>query len=187
MEEKGSVLSYHELIRLVEDGVIEGSAPEYVNASSIDVHLSTGFMVESPTPETSYDGVHRKPIDVAARERIHLLPISLPTVVLGPGEFVLAATREVFHLPDNISAHFVMKSSVARSGLDQLSAAWASAGWTNSALTLELKNVLRYHMLRLTPGMAIGQMVFFRHQSVPADKLYSARGSFNNQRYVAAL
>ena len=97
----------------------------------------------------------------------------------GTGEFVLASTVEVFNLPADISAEFRLKSSGARSGLNNLFACHCDPGWHESALTLELKNELRYHSIILTAGMPIGQMLFHRVKPVPAHKDYSVRGRYN--------
>lgn len=43
-----------------------------------------------------------------------------------------------------------------------------------------------YHMLRIRPGMPIGQMVFFKHLPVPDHASYAARGQYNNQNEVTA-
>jgi dCTP deaminase len=105
---------------------------------------------------------------------------------LKPGEFVLASTREVFNLPDDLACEFKLKSSLARAGLQHAVAGWADPGFHNSVLTLELSNSLRAHWLRLTPGQPIGQLVFFRGEPVPADRSYAARGQYCNDRQTTA-
>lgn len=52
-------------------------------------------------------------------------------------------------------------------------------GWFGSVLTLELSNSLRYHSLRLRPGMKIGQMIFLRGAPVPDFASYAVRGKYN--------
>jgi deoxycytidine triphosphate deaminase len=39
---------------------------------------------------------------------------------------------------------------------------------------------------RIKPGMKAGQMIFFEHEEVPADRSYAARGQYNNDRSVTA-
>jgi len=58
------------------------------------------------------------------------------------------------------------------------------AGWNNSQLTLELKNVSRFHKLILRPNMPIGQMIFFKHTPVRSANSYAAKGQYNNQDKV---
>jgi len=54
-------------------------------------------------------------------------------------------------------------------------------GWHNSTLTMELRNNLGYTRLLLTPGMRIGQLVFWRGDPVPGVASYRTRGRYNNQ------
>lgn len=61
------------------------------------------------------------------------------------------------------------------------------AGWNGSKLTLELSNLSRFHSIRIRPGDAIGQMVFFRHTEVPEDRSYAARGRYNGDTTVSAI
>jgi len=61
------------------------------------------------------------------------------------------------------------------------------AGWNGSKLTLELCNLSRFHSIRIRPGDAIGQMVFFRHTEVPEDRSYAARGRYNGDTTVSAI
>ena len=106
---------------------------------------------------------------------------------LEPGEFILASSIEVFNLPPDISAQYRLKSSMARIGLEHLNAGHCDAGWNGSVLTLELKNVTRYHAIHLQAGDPIGQMVFWRHEPVPADKSYAARGRYNGDGSVSGI
>lgn len=180
------ILAYEEIMNLVVSGVVQGADPAHVNAASLDVRLGDGFLVEKGWPDEHGMTI----IDLAKRES----PVYQRRVIeeggsllLDPGEFVLAHTMEVFHLPDNISAHFMLKSSIARAGLNQLAAVWCDAGWNNSTLTLELANVTRYHHLKLTPGMLIGQMVFHQHIEVPAHASYRSRGRYNGDASVTSV
>ena len=54
------------------------------------------------------------------------------------------------------------------------------AGWHSSVLTLELKNITRFHTIQLEYGMRVGQVVFFEHKEVPEGMDYGSRGSYNN-------
>jgi dCTP deaminase len=103
---------------------------------------------------------------------------------LPPGGFCLAATAARFFLPDDVAAEVKMRSSLARAGLDHALAGWADPGWHGSVLTLELVNNLRYHSLRLRPGLKIAQMIFWKGEPVPAHASYAARGRYNNDTQV---
>lgn len=165
------LLSHTELCHLAETGVISGVRDGAINASSIDIHLAPKVLVESPR-----GGV------VSYRDRRPLAMWEFDCadgIELNPGEFILASSVEVFNLPEDISCEYKLKSSMARIGLEHLNAGWCDAGWNGSVLTLELKNVTRYHAIRLMAGDPIGQMVFFRHAAVPKDKSYAYRGRYN--------
>lgn len=175
------LLSYTELCELAEQGVIGPVDIDCVNASSIDIHLGNTLLVERNTGEqfAVVDPFKRTnfPQDkVVVSDGYHY--------DMAPGEFVLAHSIEVFNLPNNISAEFRLKSSGARSGLNNLFACHCDAGWHGSTLTLELHNCLRFTAIRLTPGMRIGQILFHKHTEVPADKDYSVRGRYNRDTSV---
>lgn len=176
------LLSYNELSALVRDGVIEGAVEAAINAASIDIHLGNRIMVEECIPEGTV-------VDYTSRGRPRMVELLLDEdgYVLEPGEFILAQSREVFHLPRHISAEYKLKSSMARIGLEHMNAGWCDAGWHGSVLTLEFKNMLRYHSIRICPGDAIGQMVFFAHTQVPERASYAARGRYNNDRTVTTI
>jgi len=174
-----SLLSYFELCELVDQGVINAK-PEQINGSSIDLTLHHLIRTESP------DGLSNKPVKLKDKQNIltrefDLLGDDKCGYVLRQDEFILASSEEFFNLPDNISAEYKLKSSMARNGLEHLNAGWCDAGWTGSRLTLELKNVTRYHKLLIEAGMPIGQVVFFKHAPVPLDKSYTVRGQYNGQ------
>lgn len=178
-----SVLSYLELIQLVDEGVISPVDYEQVNAASIDIHLGDEIVVELPSENAL-------PINIAKREVFPSRKLNLREIGhydLQPGEFILAHTVEQFNLPMDVCAEFKLKSSGARTGLENALATWCDNGWHGSTLTLELTNFLRHHALRLTPGMFIGQMVFHRTVPVPRDRSYAARGRYNNDKSVQTV
>lgn len=175
-----SLLSYVDLCQLRDDRVLlneDGTLidPELINSASIDILLGDSVMVEAQPYQSGYE--------VALGDR---MPLLMSKVYIGdgyclkPGEFILAQSAQRFHLPSHISAEYKLKSSMARIGLEHLTAGWCDAGWHGSVLTLELKNMTRYHSIRIRPGDKIGQMVFFSHAPVPYDRSYAARGRYNN-------
>lgn len=176
------LLSHNELVQLVEDNVIGPVDLKDINAASIDIRLGNKIMVESR---------HYKPmtVDFSRRE-----PLSYETVimdddgwVLDPGDFILAHSAETFNLPDNISAEYKLKSSMARIGLEHMNAGWCDAGWHGSVLTLELKNMCQHHAIRIRPGDAIGQIVFFKHEPVPVEASYATKGRYNGDSSVSGI
>lgn len=174
-----SLLSYIELRKLVESGVIDADIHN-INGASIDITLGDKIMVERPC------GFPTPVIDLKAKESLHMVEINVPEqgIGLAPGDFILATSNELFNLPNNIACEYKLKSSLARSGLQHMLAGWCDPGWNNSKLTLEFKNVTKYHTLLLKPGMKIGQMVFFECEPVPAEESYAVKGQYNDQETV---
>lgn len=178
------LITYTGLVALVREGVIEGVEPDRINAASIDVTLGDVLLREDWA-----QGVQRKTVDLAVKQTPAMIEIDLieaGSYDLKPGEFVLASTREIFHLPDDVACEFRLKSSIARAGLDQALAVWCDPGWHGSALTMELRNNLRAHWLTLRPGMPIGQMIFWCGQPVPVERSYAALGQYNGDRETRA-
>ena len=175
-----SLLSYDELVELIEQGVINADIAN-VNATSIDLTLADKLLVEG---SPRFDGV----VSLDKGETIGTNPVSINKergYVMGRGEFVLGSTQEVFNLPDDISAEYKLKSSMARSSLDHLNAGWIDAGFEGT-ITLELKSMSNNHELKIAPGMLIGQVVFFRHKKVPKHASYASKGRYNGQLEVTA-
>ena len=170
------LLSYIEICELIEQGVVEGAEYESVNSSSLDIHLGSRLKIEAQTLGVTT-------ISLRNKEPLKMFDSKIP-YILEPGEFILTESREIFHLPNNISAKYKLKSSTARIALEHLNAGWCDAGWHGSVLTLELKNMTQWHNIRLNEGDAIGQLVFFKHTPVPEDKSYAARGRYNNDKTV---
>lgn len=184
-----SLITYDELVDLCQSNVIEGVAPDRINAASIDVTLGDTLWVEA-----SPNGLNTV-VDLIQKETPEMSQVDLQKVGyydLAPGQFCLAQTREVFHLPEgiametwyspSISGEYKLKSSMARVGLGHLLAGWCDPGWGNSVLTLEFVNHLKYHSLRLRPGMRCGQIVLWRGDPVPNHASYATRGRYNNDR-----
>ena len=189
-----SLLSYNRLVRLVEEGVITADV-ENISGASIDITLDDEIMVELDCydvcdPKTTYEEFlhEQEGVDLKAKESIDMYKVKIPEegYRLYPGEFILASSREVFNLPNNVAAEYKLKSSLARSGLQHMLAGWCDPSWTNSKLTLELKNVTESHVLILKKGMKIGQMIFFECEPVPEDKSYAKKGQYNSQETVTA-
>lgn len=177
-----SVLSFNELVQIVEEGVITPVDFESINAASIDIRLGNRIIVEDHCSATT--------IDIKKREVFPSYTIEIPEdgyYDMAPGEFILAHTLESFNLPMDICAEFKLKSSGARTGLENSLATFCDQGWHGSTLTLELKNFLRYQHLRITPGMFIGQMIFHRTAPVPMDRSYAVRGRYNNDMSVQGV
>lgn len=171
------LLTHTDLLDLVAAGVILGVPPSHINGASIDVTLGSRLWIEAPPR-----GLETV-VDLMAKGGPHLEPVDLLDCHyydLSPGQFCLGGTEQVFHLPNDISAEFRLKSSAARAGLDAALAMWCDPTWSGSVLTLELTNALQWHALRLRPGLKVGQMIFHRGAPVPEHAAYARHGSYNN-------
>jgi len=184
-----SILTYTDLNSIVQDGVIRAPettnpAPydtiplESVNGSSIDVRLGRVIWEEVNVDAVSV-------IDLAKKQSLPMQRLELDWdegYYLRPNQFILAQTLEEFYLPNNLSAEFRLKSSVARSGINQSLAVWCDPTWSGSVLTLELKNVSEHYILLLRAGMKIGQIIFHEGWPVPDAESYAVRGQYNNDK-----
>jgi dCTP deaminase len=99
-------------------------------------------------------------------------------IVIGPGEFMLAASLETFSLPEDIAMELMDKSTLARLGL-QVFNTIGECSW-EGILVLELFNNSP-NLIRLHAGMAIAQAVFYRLSSRPMTTYKDRRGKYMNQ------
>jgi dCTP deaminase len=169
-----SLLTYNKLTQLVADKVLTPVPIDYINGASIDVRLNNTLFVEARVG---------RDIDLAKKETANIEQVDVPdneAFILNPLEFCLAATFEVFNLPNNIACEFRLKSTAAREGLDQSLAVWCDPSWHGSVLTIELRNNWQRHRHILRPGMKIGQIIFYEGESVPNTAAYATRGQYNN-------
>lgn len=168
------LLSYNELVELVEYGVIDADY-ELINGASIDLRLHNEILIEQWVPE------YNRIVNLSKKESPKFESITMDSggFIFKPGMFILASTVETFNLPNDIACEFKLKSSIARAGINHLLAGFADPGWHNSRLTLELKNCLQFHSVLLKPNMKIGQMLFHRVKPVPEDKSYRVNGRYN--------
>lgn len=164
------ILSYNRLVKLVEQGIIKGDSLT-INGASIDVRIGETIMIESPAA-----GI----LDLTRPNQKHLTQVELRDTgyLVRPGQVVLAATMEVLNLPNNLVAHFILKSSIGRNFFNQAQSNHADPGFSGP-MTLELKNDNEQHSIRLTPGCKIGQLVFHECDPVPDHALYSVVGQYN--------
>lgn len=178
------LISHDELVGIAASGVISPVDKLSVNAASIDIHIGEKLLLEDE-PERYIDAV----VDYRSRKPLSMFEYTMDAdgYVIEPGEFLLAHSVETFNLPNDISAEYKLKSSMARIGLDHALAGWCDAGWHGSVLTLELRNSSRFHPIRIRPGDPIGQMIFFRHVPVPSDASYASRGRYNNDTQVSGI
>ena len=180
-----SLLSFNQINLLIDDGVIVDADRKNVNASSLDIRLGKKILIERPN---IHSGDYLNRVILNKREQLRMVEHDLEregSYIIYPGEFLLAHSMEIFNLPDNVSAEYKLKSSMARIGLEHLNAGWCDAGWHGSVLTLELKNMTRHHEIVISAGDLIGQMVFFMHEQVPIHASYATKGRYNGDKSVS--
>ena len=172
------IFGYKTLCKFVEDGIIENVDPANINGASVDLTLGDTIFVEaSNAGKLIVVDLSAKP-----REFPNFVEVTMNEdgFLMTPGQFLLASTREIFNLPNNIAFNYRLNSSLGRAGLNHALAGFADPGWHGSHLTLELKNWLEYHCLRIRPGMKCGQAIFYETEPVPEERSYTKIGSYNN-------
>ena len=176
------LLSYNQINELLDAGVVRNAKRENVNAASLDLTLGAKFLKETKPSRIARVDVMFTPQRVGPE-----FEEFTNHVILDPGEFCLAQTVETFFLPNNLSAEYKLKSSLARCGLQHMLAGWCDAGWSGSVLTLEFHNALKRHSIALSAGGPAGQIIFFRHEPVPDRASYFTRGRYNNDTQVQEM
>jgi dCTP deaminase len=151
-------------------GMVEGYSDKLINPASLDVRLGEMLLIESAQS--------RELVPYPLERHSEADPYELRS-----GQFCLAETLEVFHIPNDIAAEFRLKSSRAREGLDQALAVWIDPGFHGSVLTLELRNNRQLWPQLLWPGMKIGQMIFHLMSSRPINS-YAVTGRYNGDLAV---
>lgn len=148
---------------------VEPFDPGLVQPNSLDIRLGNHFIWYERG-----DGI----IDPFQQETIMsgIAETTTESVVLEPGQFMLAETHEVIGLPDNIVASIEGKSSIARLGIElHQTGGWIDAGFRGS-ITLEMCNV-NHRPVRIYAGMPIGQLVFYSTERalLPYDRKKDAK------------
>lgn len=184
------ILSHDQIIHeIIEGKVVEGAEIDNVSSASLDIRLGEFILVESNAHSVSHVGYHPKVLSLKQRDHLTTTKVNIKEkgcYILRPGEFILAQSIEIFHLPLHISAEYKLKSSMARIGLEHLNAGWCDAGWNGSVLTLELRNMTTFHEIELCYGDKIGQMIFFKHEPVDLDNSYARKGTYNGDKTVSS-
>jgi dCTP deaminase len=129
---------------------VEPFDDELLQPASIDMRLGEQFLV----PEPSAGSLTR------FGESIPYQEIRTGSYMLPGNSFVLARTREVVQLPDDLTAFVEGRSSIGRLGLFIQNAGWVDPGFRGS-ITLELYNGLP-HPIELRAGWRVCQLVFVR-------------------------
>jgi dCTP deaminase len=161
------ILPDHQISKLGQRGVISPFDPAQLEPASYDVRLGNDFKVfqRDFTPYIDLED----PVDVTR----HVSVDDGDWFLLHPGEFVLGATKEVVHMPNNLVGRIDGKSSLGRLGLViHVTAGYIDPGF-QGPITLEMAC---FHPLpiALRPGKLIAQLSF-HEMSAPAAEPYNGR------------
>jgi dCTP deaminase len=153
--------------RCEEQRLVTPYDPNLVNPASIDLQLGDHLLLES---------CEKGFVEYRLNSHNKQNPF-----LFRPGEFVLAPSLETINMPDDLVGEVMLKSSMARQGVDHLKAGYLDPGWHGSSLTMELKNVSQLRVIPLWPGMRIVQ-IKLTLLSIPPDVSYSQCGRYNNDQ-----
>lgn len=162
------VYGSNELTSLVVAGNIKNTYEGSVNPASINLRLGDSFMAIDPEQpyiklgdEVKYIKIDPDPYD--------------GHVVIYPGDFMLATTKEWINVPINAAAFVQGRSSIGRSALSVQNAGFVDPGF-HGHITLELKNDGPVPIV-LYPGYPITQLVYMDAKDVE----FPYNGKYNNQ------
>lgn len=177
------LLPDHEIRRLCREArliepfvdhiVREGVLSYGLSSAGYDCRLGDDLLVFTNISPAVVDP---KAVDERAFVRCEGSPLMIP-----PHSFALGVTLETFHIPADILALVVGKSTLARCGL-VLHATPLEPGWYGR-VTLEISNTTPLPA-RLYPGEGIGQVLFFRLASRPEATYADRGGLYQGQRDI---
>lgn len=169
------LLPDHEIETMVRGGAIGITPfhPECLNPASVDLTLHPAIRVPSLLCEH---------IDVAEVPEGYSDPYFMDEhngYRLDPGDFILASTSEIVHIPDDMVARVEGKSSIGRLGMAvHVTAGYIDPGFKGQ-VTLEIANLAPWSIV-LRSHMRIAQIAFTRMSS-PSASPYSAVGHYTDQ------
>lgn len=160
------------------DWIADPFDKEYVNPASLDLRFSGRFRrPQKLSPDYVVETWDKKNLDMLfhAYDETDILWIY-------PGEFLLVDTIEKVQIPIDISGMVLLKSTIARFGLEHLHAGFFDPGFgyeNPSTATLELLNVSPW-ILAIRKGQPIVQIAFTKMFEQP-EKDYRFTGRYNGQ------
>lgn len=145
-------------------GGVEPFNKGHINPASLDLTWSGKAKLAAPDPVKEGDW-----IDLEERDDI----------ILRPGRFYLLDTTEYLKVPKDWSGNLMLKSSIARLGVEHSHAGFFDPGFEGTA-TLEI-HVISPWSVRLIRGQRIVQIAFSLMYAKPVAD-YQVRGRYNGQR-----
>ena len=142
---------------------IEPWQSSLLQPASVEVTLGNSWLIPLVFPDSS--------VSVGKRNAAYQ-ETDADSVMLSPGDFILATTAEVITIDDTIAAKFEGKSSLGRMGLmTHVTAGFIDPGFSGQ-ITLEIYNCGPWDLI-LEAGIKIGQLVF-THLDTPVSEGYGA-------------
>lgn len=173
---KMSVICDHEIIKLIDSGMIDFSQSDtdyetvvkQVNPNTLD--LSLGRFVRWPIEgegEVIFGKSHRSESFWELKEIDEKNGI-----LLRPGDIFLGSSREFLCMPTDVCGQVYTKSSLGRLFINHMMAGVIDAGFSGT-ITLELKNEGK-HSVVIPYGARVVQIQFSKLDAIP-DRDYSKR------------
>jgi dCTP deaminase len=160
----------------------ETGGPSYgLSSAGYDVrlsHLFAGFYQHGPHSVPIDPTI---PADLAHLDEMVWRRSDDPKITLYPGAFILAATEEIFAMPDDCIGRVTDKSTWARLGVCVQNTV-IEPGWSGQ-LVLEITNHNVVPIV-LTVGVGIAQVVFERLESRPTTTYRDRAGKYQDQRGI---
>jgi len=172
--------------RLIITPILDRARQINPDAASIDVRLGQKFVIPKRTKVSHLDHLdedHDRRIDLYKDESF--VPVG-DHFILHPRQFVLGETLEWIHLPLDLSAYVIGRSSWGRDGLIIATATGIHPAYSG-IITLEISNVGEIPIY-LYPGITIAQL--FIQQVTPGvtgEGLSTFRGSGSPRSENAAV
>lgn len=145
-----------DLYHLLDLDIITGVKEDSVTPISIDVRLHDRILVEQGIDKYITRLHNKNTMD----ERI-LSQHSYTEIK--PSGFILAGLDELVNLPNDLTAVFHLRSSLARLGVNHSISIHMMPGW-RGRLTLEITNSSQYNHIELYNQMDIGTIMFYKHK-----------------------
>lgn len=172
-----TILSDSDLRKALKSGEIRISpkpSESCIGSGSVDVALSDTFYVKKKSVKTNVIKDLSKTDFTDVYDKIHT-----DSIVLTPGEVVLAVTEERLTLASNICGWIQGRSKFARLGLTAHVASSFIQPGSDNRQVLEVAN-LAWFPVRIRKGMRICQIIFEKTQT-KASMPYSKRGTYSKQ------
>lgn len=108
---------------------------------------------------------------------VNCMPLHGDTVIIPPNSYALTSSVEEFHMPPDVMAICLGKSTYARVGIS-INCTPLEPGW-KGYLTIEVANCTPCPVM-VYPGEGIAQLIFFRGRQ-PKTTYASRKGKYQNQ------